>query len=253
MESLRAFVEGPSRPVVGREWALSRDESRHLAGARRVRVGERISLLDGQGCEWVVEVQRADPKATLVFVLAEVAHPLPLVQLHLAQVLPKGKTMDAVVHRATELGVQMLVPLLGDHAEVHLDERRQLSKAGRWDDIAIEALKQSGNPWRLQVQPVQSVQEFLARNDLPPGRVVAALRPEARPLLTVARDLGAAAREVVLLVGPEGDLSPREYEAAFARGFRPVSLGSRVLRVETAVVALLALWQAAAEGLVSDS
>lgn len=240
---LRVYL--PSLPAEGgaRRWTLDADESHHLVKVRRATVGEPVLLLDGQGHRWLGQLEVAHAKQAVVSAQALPPLPPPRVPVIVGQALPKGKTMDHVVHRAAELGVTTLAPLRTAHSEVSLDAQRAGQKNEKWTAVAIEALKQCANPHLPEICPVQTLDAFLAASPADALKIVAALTPETRPLLEVmAAHPGPSA--VCLLVGPEGDFSDAEYARIFAAGYQAVTLGPRVLKVETAFVAALAVVQA---------
>lgn len=237
MAGLRVFS-----PITAdvKELVLDPAESHHLVRVRRARVGDRVEAISGNGFRATTQVLRADGRAAVLKVAEIERAPLPGWNLTLAQALPKGKTMDAVIQRATELGVDRIVPLFSRNSEVELDQRRGEQKRQKWEQTALESLKQCGNPWLPDIASPVSLSTFLGSLNSGSCQLVAALTPEAQPLRSVWPQ-HEETHEVVLLVGPEGDFSPEEYAEIFAARFRPVSLGPRVLRVETAACALLAL------------
>lgn len=239
---LRAFLHD-SVPERVTELALGADESRHLVKSLRAREGESVQALDGRGRRLDCRVALADARALRLAVVADTRSPKPEVTLTLAQCLPKGGTFDDLLRTAVELGADRVIPLHSDRCEVRLDAERAAAKASRWRDIAVEAAKQSGNPWLPQIAPVGTLRKWLA-GALPAGHLglTASLEAGAAPVSAVMPADGL--RDITVLVGPEGDLSPEEYAAARAAGFLPVRLGDHVLRSETA--ALVALVSAAA-------
>ncbi|MDP0499431.1 MAG: RsmE family RNA methyltransferase [Verrucomicrobiota bacterium JB022] len=240
-------VYQPELPAEGgpQRFALSAEESHHLVKVRRAREGEPVLLLDGSGHRWLGTLTVAHAKQAEVEARAIASLPVPPTRVIVGQALPKGKTMDNVVHRAAELGVAVLVPLATHHSEVSLDAKRADSKVEKWTAVAIEALKQCANPHLPEIPPVQSLEAFLQAQAGAEVKLVAALTPETRPLLELMQALSPRPGSIALLVGPEGDFSDREYQQIFAHGYQPVSLGPRILRVETAFVSAVSVIQAA--------
>ena len=226
------------------ELVLDADESRHLVKSLRAREGEAVQVFDGYGRRLDGRVAAADARAMRVAVERDTLTPRPAITLTLAQCLPKGGTFDDLVRTAVELGADRIVPLISDRCEVRLDADRAAGKAERWRAIATEAVKQSGNPWLPEFAPVTPLRKWLA-TALPPGHLGLTASLENGSVPVTSMELPAGTRDITVLVGPEGDLSPEEYSAARAAGFRPVRLGAHVLRAETA--ALYAL--VAADGL----
>jgi len=125
------------------------------------------------------------------------------------------------------------------------------SKREKWQSIAVEAAKQSGNPWLTRIEPLRTPREWLASMDLsmdrPPLIIIASLVDSPESLRTILSNSlavpGSKLPKIAVLVGPEGDFSPQEYDTFREIGARPISLGPLVLRVETAAIALLATVQ----------
>ena len=232
----RVFHHGPL-PLVGEEWPLSPSESHHLVRVRRARPGDAIDVLNGNGGRARTQLVKMEGKtASLRTEHITLEQPIkPRVRLLIA--LPKGKAMDAVVQRATELAVAKIIPVITQYCEVVLEPARAASKVEKWQAMAVESVKQCGNPWLPGIEAPSSLQAALEASTAS-LRLVAALRPEAQPLQAILAKTEALS-SVDLLIGPEGDLSASEYEAAFAAGFHPLTLARTILRVETAVVAAL--------------
>ena len=241
------------------ELTLSADESHHLVAVNRARRGDPVVAFDGRGREWQCELLRESKNAAVLRVVSsrQAAPPLAC-EITLAQALPKGAAMDAIVRKATEIGAARIVPLESERSQVHLDGGRVDKKTDKWRVAALEAAKQCGNPWLPEIAPVQNAAEFMravgascaavtaaaapAAYDL---RLVASLHPGARSLKDILADYRAASRpapkSAVWLIGPEGDFSPAEMALAVGRGFAPVTLGPLVLRCETAAVCALSI------------
>jgi len=189
----------------------------------------------GVGC---VGIERLDRRAAAVtlesFSPREAESPL---EVTLVQGLAKGERMDFVVQKATELGVARILPVFTAHGAFRLAPERAASRRTHWERVAASACEQCGRN-RLPVveapAPLMDVWE-----QLPPGPGLV-LQPGAGGGL---RRAGLAAGPLTLLVGPEGGLAEVELAEAARRGYRPVGLGPRILRTETAAVAVLAALQ----------
>ncbi|MDR0353819.1 MAG: 16S rRNA (uracil(1498)-N(3))-methyltransferase [Opitutaceae bacterium] len=231
------------------ELRLSPEESHHLVAVNRARAGARVVAFDGRGREWDCELVNASKNAAVLRVRAvRQAAPLPF-EITLAQALPKGQAMEAIVRKATEIGARRIVPLESERTQVHLDGDREDRKIDKWRVAALEAAKQCGNPWLPGIEPLQNATAFLrasagrADHDL---RLIASLHPGACSLKTILADFRAAnggrlPRRALWLIGPEGDFSPDEMAVALACGIKPVTLGPLVLRCETAATYALSV------------
>jgi 16S rRNA (uracil1498-N3)-methyltransferase len=211
------------------------DEHHHLSRVLRARPGEAITLFDGAGGEVPARIVRIGHDRTEL--VAEVgagerAAAPPETPLVLLTAVPRGGRMDFLVQKCCELGVSRIVPVITARSVV----RPEPAKRARWEKIAREAARQCGRADVPTVSPPAPLAAALAA-ELPTRRIVLSPEPGAPPLRTLLPDRAATA----LLVGPEGGLADAEVEAARAAGFQPASLGSRILRVETAAIVAVAL------------
>ncbi len=239
---LRVFHPGPW-PEIGGEITLGGEESSHLVRVRRARVGETIVLLDGRGGFAECSIAAAEARAARLRIEKITWHSQPVPRV-LAVGLPKGDTFVEIIRQATELGATEIQPLLTARGEVKLDHSRAEKKLDRWRATALEACKQSGNPWQPEIHAAVALGKWLKQLSGKEGnglRLVAALTPDAVSVakLPAPRSLLPA----LIVVGPEGDFSPDEYAAFKAAGFQFVRLPGHVLRVETACVVALASLQ----------
>ncbi len=165
--------------------------------------------------------------------------------LRLAIGIPANERMDWLVEKATELGVAAIAPLMTERSVVRLDAQRGLKKLAHWQSIAVAACEQCGRNRVPQVESPLTLTQWLRQCPprAAPGAValILSLQPQATPLAQWRAGVGAAVRDITFLCGPEGGLGPAEEALAIASGHLPVSLGSRVLRSETAALAALTL------------
>lgn len=226
----RLFV--PRAAVRGNTVEITGGEFRHLR-TLRLGPGDRLVIFDGVGTEHTVRLDRVDRRGARAVIedSAAVSRESPL-DLTLVPAVLKGPRMDVVIEKATELGVRTIAPMT---------TARCVAGGGnvaRWRRIALAAAKQCG---RTQVPAIEDPAPLAAR--------LAAAWPGLRLLAwedATERGwdaLDARPRAVVLLLGPEGGFTPDEAAAARAAGFRPVSLGGRILRADTAAVAAATLCQ----------
>ncbi len=224
---------------------LTGNEAHHAARVLRVRVGEIVQVLDGAGTEFACEVAGIHRDTVSLDIKDSRKAPPIACEVTLLQAIPKGKIIESIIQKATELGAHRIVPLLSERVLTHLDSESGHSKAEKWQHTAIEAVKQCGAPWLPRVEEPVALEEFIRRRPVFDMSLVASLRPGSRPPRHFfsgweARH-GRMPKSVCLWIGPEGDFSPREYDAIEASGALPVSLGSLVLRVETAAIYCLSV------------
>jgi 16S rRNA (uracil1498-N3)-methyltransferase len=243
MPDFRVYCRPPAAGAA--ELLLSPEESHHLIAVNRARPGDTVVAFDGRGTEWIGELAAARKQgATLRLRSTRTLPPLPHA-ITLGQALPKGQAMDGIVRKATEIGAARIVPLETARTEVHLGGERSERKIGKWQTAAIEAAKQCGNAFVPEILPVQAAATFIAAASGYDLKLIASLHPGARSLKTVLAGRPAAdgrpPRDVLWLIGPEGDFTPEEMSAALAAGFEPVTLGPLVLRCETAATYALSI------------
>ena len=234
---MRLFVPEPLHS--GTEFSLPPGPTRH-AQVRRVQPGDVLQLFDGSGCDWpatVLTVGRHEVRVQLGSA-QPVQRELPRA-VTLALAMPANERMDTLVEKATELGVAGVQPLMSQRSVLRLAGERAQRKQQHWQAIAEGACEQCG---RARVPAVGAVQDLSAwLTALPPAgagtRLLLSLQPDAQPLTAL---VPAEASPVLTLSGPEGGLTPEEEAAARRAGFRPVALGPRVLRADTAPLAVLA-------------
>jgi 16S rRNA (uracil1498-N3)-methyltransferase len=245
----RFFVPGIQDTDV--EIQLPEAEARHASRVLRIQPGETLLLLDGAGGEHRGEVTAVGRRDVAVRLTEHRHQPQRPCEITLVQAVAKGPAMEGLLHRAVELGCSRLVPLVSERSVSRPDD--PTVKQERWQALAIEAAKQSGNPWLMTVEAPITPAEWLRRPRRHELLLVASLEDAAQhphlPLLDHRQRTGNPPRSVAVLIGPEGDFSPAEYAAFRAAGAQPISLGPHVLRVETAATAVLAVLACGIAGL----
>ncbi len=225
---------------------LDESEAHHALNVLRLKAGDRVVVFDGRGQEATVEIGEGSKKSlSLRLVHAARTPPLPC-RIVLAQAVPKGKNMDLIIQKATELGAVEIAPLLSDRTVVRVEDERGEAEVKRekWQNIAIEAAKQCGQNWLPSVGLPKSPKEFLAERAKDFDLLwIASLQPDARHPRAWLREFAANAqpKTALVLVGPEGDFTPAEVAMAKAAGCRPITLGPIVLRTETAAIYCLSV------------
>jgi len=229
--------------AAAKELLLSPEESHHLVIVNRAREGDPVVVFDGRGREWDCTLVSAKKAAAVLSVRStRQAQALPY-EITLAQAMPKGPCMEAIVRKATEIGARRIIAMETSRTQVKLEGGRQEKKTGKWEIAALEAAKQCGNPWLPEISGVIGLAEALEGDYA--LRLVASLHPGALGLKQVlaghVKEQGALPRRVLWLVGPEGDFSPEEMTLMTQKGVKPVTLGPLVLRCETAAVFALSI------------
>jgi 16S rRNA (uracil1498-N3)-methyltransferase len=221
---------------------LEDEEHHHLSRVLRMGPGERVWLLDEQGNSYQAEVMEVGRRQTRLLLLEKKETPARRLRLVLAQALLKSKNMDLIVQKATELGAAVIVPIDAARSLVRLGEK-ETPKLERWRKIAREAAKQSRRSDVPSIEPLQSFLTFLGSRDEPRKLILS--ENGGRQLRDILAGEpgppeGGKVPAVVILVGPEGGWTVEEERQALERGFEAVSLGGRILRSETASLAVSA-------------
>ncbi len=238
MPRTRLYIGG--RYGTGSEMELDTDRSRYLTRVLRLRGGDSLLVFNGDGDEFRATMLVAGKNsATLRIDEKTVARTESPLRVHLVQGISRGERMDFVVQKATELGVKRITPVLTDYGVVKLDARRAGKRRDHWQKVAASACEQCGRVRLPLVDAPLSLKDWFGEA---PANVDTQLilKPGAEsPLSAVA----APPTKVCMLIGPEGGFSDSEYEDAGIAGFRPVAIGPRILRTETAAVAAIAVLQ----------
>jgi 16S rRNA (uracil1498-N3)-methyltransferase len=224
---------------------LAGREAHHALHVLRVRPGEQVVILDGAGRELLCRVENFDRDKLQLIVLETKSVPAPPCQITLLQAVPKGKIIESIIQKATELGVTRIVPLLSERVVVDLDEKHAGRKAEKWQQVAVEAIKQCGAAWLPRVELPVTPKEFLARRETFELPLVASLQPGAEHPRNYFRKFEAQherkPRSACIWIGPEGDFTAEEVGAITSGGAWPITLGRLVLRVETAATYCLSI------------
>jgi len=219
------------------------DELQHLARVLRLAAGDPVVVFDGQGREYMGVIECLDKTEAVVRVQSSTYcnRESPL-EIWLAQGLPKGDKMELIIQKGTELGVRGIVPLVTERAVVKLEGKKKDQRQSRWQKVAVEAAKQCRRTVVPEIISARTIKQFLSglsRECL----VLIPWEEGGQPLKRVLREKEAhflTAKPVYILIGPEGGLDEKEVGLAQNAGGIPVTLGPRILRTETAGLAVLA-------------
>lgn len=222
----------PSSLSAETEIDLDDNAVQHIARALRMREGEAIELFCGDGYRYPATLVSVEKRKVRARIDAQIpsASESPL-KISIGQSISRGERMDYAVQKATETGMFEMTPLLSERCEVKLNAERQQKRQRHWQQIAISACEQSGRCAVPEINEISSLQDWCSNveADL---KLVLHHHTEA-PLAA----LDFTPSSVALLIGPEGGLTESEVEQALAAGFKPLALGPRVMRTETAPVA----------------
>jgi 16S rRNA (uracil1498-N3)-methyltransferase len=247
----RRFYAPPAAFAVDeKSITLSAEETRHARDVLRLQSGDEIFVFDGLGREFQCSVQNIRRDSSELSVLAEVepARPESPLDLTLAIALLKGEKFDLVIQKATELGVQRIVPLATERGDVRLrDSDNAQKRLTRWQRIALEAAKQTGRAYVPRIEAPLTLDLKLRSAGEIKGISTDAARlmfseRAGRSLSDATNNFGRV-KEIIALVGPEGGWTDDETELARESAWEIVTLGGRILRAETAGITVVALLQ----------
>ena len=211
-------------------YTLPEEESGHCVRVLRLREGDELHITDGRGTLYRAEVEEAHPKHCTIRIVEE-HHEWEKRPYRLTVAVAPTKNIDRIewfVEKATESGIDRIVPILCDHSE------RKVIKEERLEKIAVSAMKQSLKSYKPQIDPLTPIRALFAE---PFEGVKLIAHCEEDMERVFMGDVVTKGEDVMILIGPEGDFSKEEIEAARKAGFREVTLGQSRLRTETAALA----------------
>ena len=249
MRLTRCYINAPL--AVGDFVPLSESATAHLTRVLRLGLGARLVLFNGDGHDYDAELSSLEKKGARAEVLAaQAVRTESPVRVVLAQAVARGEKMDFVLQKATELGVAGIVPLITERTEVRLDAERGEKRRTHWQGVIASACEQSGRARLPALGQVATLAHWLG--SAPPGLDAAEASEQRLPLFYLDPDAETSLRQLsetafvgaCVVIGPEGGLGERDLAQLRAAGAIGIKLGPRVLRTETAGLALLAAMQA---------
>jgi 16S rRNA (uracil1498-N3)-methyltransferase len=217
---------------------LAGREAHHALHVLRLRRGDRVTVLDGAGRQFTCEVREHDRDKVALAVVETRSLPALPCQVTLLQAVPKGKLLESIIQKATELGAARIVPLLSERVATKLEAKAAADKAMKWQTVAVEAIKQCGAAWLPRVESPLTPGQFLQRKEQFELPLIASLQDDRQHprkwFLDFQTKHGRQPRSICVWIGPEGDFTPAEVQAIQAAGALPITLGPLVLRTETA-------------------
>lgn len=225
---IKEFADGPV--------TLDEDETRHLRDVLRLKIGDEVAVFDGDGNEFLCRIEAISRKETTAGIIKRVdaAAPESPLDLTLASVAIPGDRYDLIVQKAVELGVNTFIPLASIRSEIKLKDLPK--KLIRWRRIALDAAKQCGRARIMTIGEPQNVAEFL---NLSHGSSKMFFSEREGTKLPTVEKTDA----LLAVIGPKGGWDDTEIETARRNDFEIVTLGGRIMRAETAAIALTAILQ----------
>lgn len=220
-------------------------EAHHALHVLRVQPGAPVVVLDGTGTVIECTIQACHRREIELLVRQRQQSPSRRCRVTLLQSVPKGKIMESIIQKATELGVARIVPVLSERVVAHLDGESAAHKTEKWRLVAVEAIKQCGSPWLPQIEPPATPGDFLARKEDFELPLIASLQPGSHHLREYFDRFrtrqSRSPRSTGVWIGPEGDFTPAEVATIESAGALPITLGPLVLRTETASLYCLSI------------
>jgi 16S rRNA (uracil1498-N3)-methyltransferase len=220
------------------------DQARYLKTVLRMKEGDPLLVFNGTDWEYEAVIRSQTADGTELEITGRRSLPAAGIHLTLCQAIPKGEKMDGIIRHATELGAERIIPFIAERSVPRWRPEQLPLKRQRWQKIAVEASRQCGRTDIPEVGEIVTFERML--HGIPEG----GLRPipweeeTTTGIREVLRDPAQAEMtEFILVIGPEGGFSAGEIDQARRAGFLSVSLGKRVLRVETASLAVIAILQ----------
>ena len=218
--------------------ALDEDETRHLRDVLRLKVDDTAHVFDGEGKEFACTVESVEKRRSILKVNEEVSPSSPEspLDLTIASVLLKGDKLDLVVQKAVELGVNKFIPMISARCDVKVGDAAK--RADRWRRIAMEATKQCGRAKLMQVANVTEYSKLLNEtNDAALTRIHFSERDGE------SFDAVSGSTRILAFIGPEGGWDDAELEKAAAAGIRSITFGGRIMKADTAAIAITSILQ----------
>ena len=225
-----------------KEIVITGADVNHIRNVLRMRADEEVLIADGQGAEYrckLTDLSENEVRAQILWKLdgnAELASAVTLFQG-----LPKSDKMDLIVQKCVELGVDRIVPVSTKRAVVKLDAKKEQTRLKRWNTISESAAKQSGRGVIPEVSGVMSFEKAL--EEAKKLDVLLIPYERAEHMAETRRVMGEIrpGQSVGIFIGPEGGFEESEVEEAVAAGAKAITLGKRILRTETAGLAVMAM------------
>jgi len=219
---------------------LDKDEIHHLVDVLRLKVGNEVTIFNGEGLEARTIISSISHKEAIFEVISfyEKARTYPL--LVLACAIPKRSKFETIIEKCTELGIDEIIPLKTQRTEIAKTAENLARRHHRYEDVAINACKQSQRFFLPKVHPVTKFDQALAgifQNDL---ALIGSLKDPTQRLCDLTQGQLQAKNRILIFIGPEGDFTDEEIHHAIGQGCIPITLGSNVLKVETAAIATVA-------------
>ena len=247
----------PPERCTGTVLQLDGQEAHHASHVLRLKRGDQVTVLDGAGTRYLCEIETASGSRLSLRVRQKESAPPAPCSITLLVAVPKGKIIEDIIEKSVELGVKQVVPLLTERVVTRLDDKEAAQKRDKWQQVAVEAIKQCGALWLPQVETPAPLAKILGQKPSPISSafslqpsafdisLVGSLQTERRHPKEIFREFekknGRRPKTAGVWIGPEGDFTLDELKVIEAIGAHPITLGDLTLRVETAAIYCLSI------------
>lgn len=241
MEMRRFFWQ--DKAGIGQEGMIGGSDARHIRTVLRMKPGDTLVVFDGAGNDYEAEIRTIFPDRVKVSPVKRIHTTMDSpVKITLAQAMLKGKKMDVLARQITELGITRWVPFFSGRS-IPMPARAKLpQRLERWRTIIIESMKQCQRSWLTELDGIVSFDEALEMGKTDDVKLIF-WEEETQALSKVLDPVPDKCKRVFAIIGPEGGFSEEEIKKAVSLGYQSVSLGSRILKAETAALSVCTLMQ----------
>ncbi|MCG2711547.1 MAG: 16S rRNA (uracil(1498)-N(3))-methyltransferase [Candidatus Omnitrophica bacterium] len=225
--------------VTGNVINVGHEEAKHAYSVLRLRKEASVAAFDGKGKEYLGTLVSLSSKKGIIRISEAVSVLKDNTDITLAAAIPKLSKFDSIVDKATQLGVNNLIPMQSERTVVRISQEKAAEKRLRWQRIAVEAAKQCGCSYVPEIAPVTDFSTLLMRISKYSLALIPSLHKGTVSLKKIAK--AGKPRSTIIFIGPEGDFTEEEARNAEENGAIGVTLGKNVLRCETAVTMVLSV------------
>ncbi len=235
----RFFV--PSEQISDNNITITGSDVNHIKNVLRMKVGDKIEVFDSSGSEYKAIIKEINTERVLCRIAESRQQKAERrINVTLAQCLPKAKKMDFIIQKATELGVDSIIPVISERSIPKIEDKAD-KKISHWQKTAKEAAEQSGRTDIPGIKPLIKFEDLIKTVK---NYSIALLPWEGEKNTTLKKSLNSILLpplpQILILIGPEGGFSQEEVDLAKKAGFQSMTLGKRILRTETAGIVMLA-------------
>ena len=225
----------------------NKEQIHHLKDVLRLKVKDNLMIFDGRGNEYNCIIEKIANEVTLGIKRKSLpSYKKEGIKITLACAIPKKSKMDDIIDKLTQLGVARIIPLETERVVVKLNKNKKEMRLLRWQKIALNAAQQSQRNTSPVIDPIKNIREVLIKSENYDLKLIPTLTGKRKILKEIFTQIKP--KNILVLIGPEGDFSPQEVALAVKAGCIPVTLGDLVLRVDTAAIAVVSFIRLNANG-----